>query len=110
MEKSLKLFYYVITSIHTWGRGETLDGAFKNARLTTSVSRRKHEAFVYTLVFKSDTSQEIMEQIVSCWVVSPFGALVKADDVTQADNDLIKQYVIGWARTIHFKKGKESFV
>jgi hypothetical protein len=105
MSSQLKTFHYLVTGIQTWGRGHTVQEAFKNASI--KIAEKKIHCILHTLILKEETTDEQLDAIVPCFVVNDFGGLQRAYDCTEDDNKLIDECVVGWSVT-HYNKPKKK--
>ncbi len=91
-KQQYKVFYFVVTSWMTWGRGIELKKAMENAK----VNDCKKEFVIYEGICKEDTTPEQLENIAACYTVNFSGGLSMYDNPSDEDKTMVREYLLGW--------------
>lgn len=102
---TFKTFYVVVAGNNRWGRGTTRDAALNAAGLTTALSRKNIEHFVYIGVVAPQATDAELDNLCQCWNVSDFGGVTLYDNPSEEDQKQVNELLIGWVSE-HSYKGK----
>lgn len=90
---TLKKFFFVVTASQNWGRGITLEAAYKAANVKHLL---KDHHVVYTGVVKNEATDEQVANLLKCWNVMGDGSVRYLDDPSKKDVAMRKKFFIGW--------------
>lgn len=93
--------FYVVTGSQRWGRHLELAEAFKAAGI--KADEKKVQYVLTVFLFKIDTPESVMKNILACYNVDFFGNLKKVDELEEVDKEQIDTYLAGWSQYTNFK-------
>lgn len=93
MNLTLKSIYFCATNRNNWGKGYTIASAKKNAKVLGK-SDRYH---VFAAIF-NNPNEDQLKNLFTCIASNPIDGSPQyySDDRTKEDDDMIKEFHIGW--------------
>lgn len=105
----MKVFYFVLTTKLTWGKGVTLKAALEAAQVKPSDKKTKY--IINIGVCKKDTPDDVVKNLLGCFGVTGLGGIEFYNDPNpanaqqiEADRAQAKEYFLGWAEDTGYSK------